>query len=136
MKSLFSPKDRETRSDDPYTNTKREKVPQYTPSVVKPSLDALIDTRKYGQLVKNIKEATGITEEERQFLLLAATRHIAFKYALIADYYANSEKEMQELMEQSALVLIDFEDAIRNGYVTLTEDIQEIMDRSGVKVDK
>ena len=135
MKGLFEPKDRESRSDDPYTNTKREKVPQYTPSVVKPSLDSLIDTRKYGQLVKNIKESN-VSEEEKRFLLLAATRHIAFKYALIADYYANSEKEMQELMEQSALVLIDFEDAIRNGYVTLTEDIQTIMDRSGVRVDK
>ena len=135
MKGLFEPKDREVRSDDPYTNTKREKVPQYTPSVVKPSLDSLVDTRKYGQLLKSINESN-VPEEEKQFLRLAATRHIAFKYALIADYYANSDKEMQELMEQSALVLIDFDDAIRNGYVTLTEDIQEIMNRSGVKIDK
>ena len=43
----------------------------------------------------------------------------------IADYYANSSKEMQELMEKSALVIIDFESAIQLGYVKLNDTITE-----------
>ena len=31
---------------------------------------------------------------------------------------------MQELMEESALVIIDFEKAIQNGYVKLCEEIR------------
>jgi hypothetical protein len=34
---------------------------------------------------------------------------------------------MQELMEKSALVIIDIKDAIANGYVQLTEKLEEIM---------
>jgi len=30
---------------------------------------------------------------------------------------------MQSLMEQSALVIIDFEDAIKNGYARLSDEI-------------
>ena len=42
----------------------------------------------------------------------------------IADYYAHSSKEMQMLMEKSALVIIDFEKAIQLGYVKLSEEIK------------
>ena len=62
---------------------------------------------------------------------LAASRHIVFNYSKIADYYAHASVEMQELMEQSALVLIDIDDAIANGYVQLSKDIDEIMRTSG-----
>ena len=64
---------------------------------------------------------------------LAATRHIVFNYAKIADYYAHAGEEMQNLMEKSALVLIDIDDAIANGYIQLSKDIDEIMRTSGEK---
>ena len=73
-------------------------------------------------------------DEEKKFLQFAATRHIIFTYSKIADYYAHASKEMQELMEQSALVIIDFEDAIANGYVKLSKNIKDIMDKTGVAV--
>jgi hypothetical protein len=41
----------------------------------------------------------------------------------MADFYANSEKEVQTLMENSALVIIDFNRAIELGYVKLREEI-------------
>jgi len=41
----------------------------------------------------------------------------------MADYYANSNKEVQGLMENSALVIIDFNKAIELGYVKLSEEI-------------
>lgn len=105
-------------------------VPQYEPSRVKPMIESLTNTDKYGKLIRNINNST-VSDEEKKFLKLAAARHIVFNYALIADYYANAEPEMQELMEQSALVILDIDDAIANGYVKLTKDIRAILEQSG-----
>jgi hypothetical protein len=41
---------------------------------------------------------------------------------------------MQELMEQSALVILDIDDAIANGYVKLSKDIEKILEESGDEV--
>ena len=57
----------------------------------------------------------------------AAQRHNVFNYKNIANYYANASEEMQELMERSALVIIDYEDAIRNGYVQLSSSLETIL---------
>ena len=100
------------------------KAPIYKPSLVKPSIFKLYDDAKTKQLIKNIK-ASNISKDEKDFLIEAAKRHTVFNYKLIADYYSNSNKEMQELMEQSALVIIDFDKAIEYGYVKLSEDIAE-----------
>ena len=67
-----------------------------------------------------------IPPEEKSFLKLAASRHIVFNYEAIADYYAHSDKKVQELMEHSALVMIDIDDAIANGYVKLSRRLNEI----------
>lgn len=107
--------------------TKKISVPQYLPSNVKPNINELCDTTKYSELVRNIKQAD-IPEEEKNFLIKAASRHIVFNYAKIADYYAHSDKAVQELMEQSALVLIDVDDAIANGYVKLSSTIKNIVE--------
>jgi len=39
------------------------------------------------------------------------------------DYYAHSNSEMQQLMEQSALVIVDFDKAIEYGYVALNNQL-------------
>lgn len=74
--------------------------------------------------------------KKRNFLINAARRHLIFNYSKIADYYAHSNKEMQELMEKSALVIIDINDAIANGYVKLSKNIEKIMNESGIKADE
>lgn len=58
----------------------------------------------------------------------AATRHYAFNYKNIAEYYAHAPAEIQELMEESALVIIDYNNAIRNGYVQLSEDLKSLVE--------
>ena len=42
-------------------------------------------------------------------LLLAATRHIVFNYQMLAEFYSQADKKVQELMEESGLVIIDFD---------------------------
>jgi hypothetical protein len=58
------------------------------------------------------------------FLVDSARRHTIFNYEKIADYYANASKDMQQMMERSGLVIIDFEKAIEYGYVKICEDIK------------
>lgn len=121
----------ETEEEKMYTT--KVGIPQYLPSAVCPKLDECYGLNKYNELMYKINQSN-VTDEEKRFLQFAATRHIIFNYGLIADYYAHTSKEMQELMEQSALVIIDFDDAIANGYVKLSKNIKEIMDKTGTAV--
>lgn len=110
--------------DDTYSNS--TSIPQYEITGECPPLQALVDEDKYQELVRKIRETKDIDEGVRQFLLKAATRHLAFNYKNIAEFYANASAEVQELMEDSALVIIDIEDAMRNGFVMLNGDIEAL----------
>lgn len=107
-------------TDEKYTT--KVDIPQYEITGKEPALNELYDLTKYNELVSKIEKAN-ITDEQKQFLKSAASRHIIFNYANIAEYYAHQDKEMQELMEDSALIIIDFDDAIKNGYVELRSEI-------------
>ena len=119
--------DIESELDERYTT--KVKIPQYEPSSIKPDVDELFVADKALELINQIKEAD-ITESEKQFLRLAAYRHVKFNYGLIADYYAHSDTEMQKLMENSALVIIDIKDAIADGYTKLHEGITQLIDEA------
>lgn len=121
--SLFKPLNYEVPKDETYTS--KITVPQYQPTGDCPSIFSLCDRRKYEKLCAEINDSN-VSEEEKQFLKLAATRHIVFDYTKIAEYYCHASMEMQKLMENSALVLIDVDDAIRNGYVILDEQITKL----------
>lgn len=100
-------------------------IPQYEPTGEYVDIAELVDTTKANELIGRIKES-GVSKKEKQFLINSAHRHNVFNYKKIAEYYANANEEMQELMEDSALVIIDVDDAIAKGYATLRNDIEEI----------
>ena len=118
----------ETEEDKKYTT--KVNIPQYLPSMDCPRLEDCANLTKYYELMRNI-DNSNVSEEEKKFLRFAATRHIVFTYSKIADYYAHASKEMQELMEQSALVIIDVDDAIANGYIKFSKAIEDIMKKTG-----
>ena len=128
MKQLFAVAS--TLVDENNKYTKKIQVPQYVPSKVCPVIEELANFQKYGILINHINKSS-VSEDEKKFLRFAASRHIIFNYAKIADYYAHATPEMQKLMEESALVIIDIEDAIANGYVKLSKEIMEIVENSG-----
>jgi hypothetical protein len=84
----------------------------------------LCDNTKTRGLISEIDDSN-LSDDEKVFLRLAATRHSVFHYERIADYYAHSSPEMQRLMEKSALVIIDFEKAIEGGFVRLCDEIEK-----------
>jgi len=130
MSRLFPVKNKEAVIDKKYST--KVDIPQYLPSSIKPNLWELYDKTKYIELARNIARSN-VPEDVKDFLMFAATRHIVFNYAKIADYYAHAEPEIQRLMEQSALVIIDVDDAIANGYVRLSKNIKTLL---GVDDDK
>ena len=112
--------------DDKYTT--KINIPQYEVTGAKPQLSELVDTSKSDELITEIENAQGVTPEEKAFLIHAAQRHKVFNYRNIAEYYAHATPEMQKLMEDSALVIIDVDDAIAKGYARLSDDIMDMMD--------
>lgn len=104
--------------------TAKIKTPIYEPNGEKPKIEELLDKTKVNALLKKIQDS-GVSDEEKLFLIMAAQRHIVFDYSKIADFYAHSDKKVQELMEDSALVIIDFNKAIELGYVKLSENIAD-----------
>lgn len=113
----------EEDEENPYTT--KINIPQYEIKGEEPKISELYDYNKTQELLNEIEKAN-ITEEQKEFLRKSATRHTAFNYSKIAEYYAHQDKEMQELMEKSALVIIDFDDAIKNGYAQLKKDIDDM----------
>lgn len=97
-------------------------IPQYEPKGEEPDITELVDISKTKKLIQRIEESN-VTKKQKQFLKFAAYRHLRFNYSKIAEYYCHQNKEMQELMEDSALVIIDFENAIAKGYVQLSQQV-------------
>lgn len=114
----FDPK----KNDQKYTS--KINTPVYEPKNIKPKIYELFDDSKTKRLINEIKKSN-ISDDEKLFLIESAKRHTIFNYQKIADYYAHSNKEIQQLMEKSALVIIDFENAIQYGYVKLSDDLKK-----------
>jgi len=109
------------KSDDNNYSRKIE-APIYTPKGEKPAPADLFDNKRTQELLAEI-EAAELPETEKEFLRVAAQRHTVINFKRVADYYAHSDKPTQKLMEDSALVIIDFDRAIELGYVKLSEEI-------------
>jgi len=114
--------DQDIDEDSPYTN--KTIAPIYDPTGTQHKPEHLYDSAKTNQLLADI-ELAEIPDDIKLFLKLAAYRHTAFNYSKIADFYATATKEVQQLFEQSALVIIDFDQAIENGFVRLDKHVEK-----------
>lgn len=107
--------------------SRKVNAPHYEPNGDNPSPGELVDTSKTEQLQADIR-AADLPDDVQDFMLAAAHRHTVFRYDRIAEFYAHADPKLQQLMEASALVIVDFEDAIRHGYVKLTEKLSDLLD--------
>ena len=117
-------------TDNDPNYTQKIKSPIYTPKGDEPELSELCDEAKTTALEEEI-EAADVPDEIKRFLRMAAQRHNVFDYEVIAEYYAHAPAEVQDLMEQSALVVIDFDKAIEHGFVHLTKALAEARENNG-----
>lgn len=119
--NLFSSDFKEDESSKKYSS--KVESPIYEPKNKKPHVLELFNKEKTNRLIREIKNSN-LSDDEKNFLIDASKRHIIFNYEKIADYYAHATPEMQNLMERSALVIIDFEKSIQLGYVKLCDEIR------------
>lgn len=123
MKKQFKiPIIEEKGQEEKYTG--KIETPLYEPKNAKPKIWELYDKGKTRKLLREINQST-LPDAEKDFLREAAKRHTVFNYEKIADYYSHASPEMQHLMENSALVIIDFDRAIELGYVQLCDIIRK-----------
>ena len=80
-------------------------------------------------LCSSVSETDNVSEEQKDFLIKAAQRHLGFNYSKIAEYYAHTDKKTQELMEELVLVIIDFNDAVKQGFVEYSEMMKNIIEK-------
>ena len=103
-------------SENPYTD--KVTVPPYEITGPKPPMSEIYDETKCRKLLADIDSAD-LPEVEKNFLRAAAYRHVVFNFQEIANYYAHSDTDTQQLMEDSALVIVDLDKAIQNGWTRL-----------------
>ena len=111
--------------DEDENYTRKIEAPVYEPSLEKPQEWELVDREKAFRLIEEIDKSKA-SEDQKEFLKIAAERHNVFNYSKVADYYSHADKDIQELMEKSGLVIIDFDKAIENGFVQLTEELNNL----------
>ena len=114
----------DSMKENPYTQ--KTDIPQYQITGEGVALWDCYTDAKTKELIEEI-EQSGIDQKIKDFLKIAAYRHVVFNYQKIAEYYAQADPETQALMEKSALVIIDIDDAIKNGYTLLKQEIEDIV---------
>lgn len=100
---------------DPNAYTTTIESPVYEPSGPEPPVAELANTEARDRLLQEIS-AADVPDDVRDFLTLAAHRHTRFDYEQIANYYAHAPDPVRQLMEASALVIVDYEQAIERGW--------------------
>jgi len=116
----------DTDSDIEYTD--KIETPEYQPTQDEPpALSELYDTERYEELISAVDDAD-VSGELKQFLRFAAQRHIVFDYENIAEYFAHQDGETQRLMELLTLVIVDYDQAVEQGFVTFADEVLEGVD--------
>lgn len=119
------------------TYTQKVVRPQYEITGDKPAVSEMYDCNRTKEIIARI-DKSDVPDDIKEFLRYAAYRHTVINYSRVAEFYAHSDKDVQELFEDSALVILDFEDAIDKGYVLCNDTIKaEVMEdeANAVSVD-
>lgn len=102
--------------------TRKIQIPGYEPKNIKPDVRELYDEEYTIKLKTSIQNAS-IPDEIKKFLFCAADRHTRFNFSKIADFYAHSDLEIKKLFEDSALVIIDYNDAVKNAFISYQKEV-------------
>jgi hypothetical protein len=111
---------------EPQTNYSRKiEAPVYEVTGKCPTIQECVNTDYAETLLAEI-EAANLPADVREFLRQAATRHYRFHFENVAEYYAHASPDVQRLMERSAMVIIDYNAAIENGFVRLSKELMAL----------
>ena len=124
-KTVLSP---EEVTEDKKKYTRKISTPIYEPKKERPVLSDIYITTKRDELIEEIdtdEDLKGdINADLRDFLKSAAERHVVFNFSKIADYYAHLPPKYKTFFEQSGLVIVDYDNAIRNSFVSYEKEVE------------
>lgn len=112
-----------SKGENPYVQ--KTDVPIYEIKGEQPLISDCIDLNNVEAKCAAIDKAN-ITDQQKTMLKACAYRFAEINFANMAEYYAHQDKEMQELMESLALVIVDFDKAIELGLVNMDKKMREI----------
>lgn len=121
--------------DDESVYSTKIESPVYEITGAEPSIDECIDTHSVKELLAAI-DNSNVSEEQKEMLRVCAYRFAKIDFRNMAEYYAHQQKEMQGLMEDNALVIIDFNKAIEKGFVEMTDRLMNIIKTSDKENDE
>ena len=112
--------------DDESMYSRKIQPPVYEITGAEPTIEECIDLSPVKKLLAEI-DASGVSEEQKEMLRACAYRHAVIRYDQMAEYYAHQKPEMQDLMENNALVIIDYDKALERGFVEMTSRLQHLI---------
>lgn len=115
-----------TNTGNPYTH--QITTPVYEVTGDCPEIASLVDKDRAEALLRAIDQTPNLPADVGEFLRIAAMRHYVLHFDRIAEYYAHAPAHVQQLMEDSCLVLIDYNKAIELGYVRMSERLAALAD--------
>ena len=119
----------DTARDDRNIYTGRIITPVYEITGDCPKTEELVDRTRAESLLEEIDRTPGLPDAVRDFLRIAAMRHYVLHFDRIAEFYAHAVPPVQRLMENSCLVIIDYDRAIELGYVQMARALADEYDR-------
>lgn len=131
---VWEPLDEQTEKEDETEGGYNENMDKYTQKVdgiiyeprgEKPSIEECVSLDTVRELTEKIDRAP-IPYDLKEVLKITACRFAKIDFSKIAEFYAQSEKTIQELMEDQCLVVIDFGDAVKKGLAHLGEKIVKL----------
>lgn len=114
---------------DPDKYSRKIQPPIYEITGEEPDIDECVDMAGVRRLLAEI-DASGVSEDQKEMLRICAYRHAVIHFDKMAEYYAHQKAEMQNLMENNALVIIDYDKALERGFVNLTSRLLGIIENS------
>lgn len=119
--------DNEDHADNIYTQKATGLI--YEPSTDEPpTIGDLCDVQQYNEKLELLRTADSIPEATKQFLMLAASRYIAFDYQSIADYYAAATQQEKELFVALGLVIVDMNAEMESAAIDMQRMLLEHAD--------
>lgn len=112
-------------------------IPDFVPNGKNVELENCINTEKYVKLVNEINGNSKLTDSEKKFLRLGATRWIQFRYDNIAQYFCTkANPEFQKMLQRLAMVLIDFDDVLENNLTEAQNFVYDLAKEQFKSVDR
>ena len=112
--------------EDESMYSRKIQPPVYEITGAEPTIAECIDMTPVKKLLAEI-DASGVSEEQKEMLRACAYRHAVIHFDQMAEYYAHQKAEMQDLMENNALVIIDYDKALERGFVEMTSRLQHLI---------